>query len=239
MPFYTTLANHYSSIFPLTQSHTSLFNHVIPKKSKTGLDVGCATGILTKALSMQGLNMIGLDLSETMIDLAKTLENDQLKFMIGDMSKLSETFLPSSFDVITCLGNTLVHVPQNNVKDILKDFHTCLNHDGILMLQIVNYDMIFHEMKTKLPIIDNDEISFIRSYEFSIDSQQLNFKAELIDRVKQTHEIDNTTLYPLFYETLTSWISELFSISNVYGSWSMNPYEKHSSPSLIIVAQKK
>jgi glycine/sarcosine N-methyltransferase len=239
MSFYTTLTNHYSLIFPLTPAHSALFNHVIPKKMKTGLDVGCATGLLTQELSLQGLSMIGLDLSETMIDLAKLLENDQLKFMMGDMSKLSEVFSPSTFDVITCLGNTLVHETQTSVKDILKDFHTCLRSDGILILQIVNYDMIFNEMKSNLPIIDNDKISFIRSYEFSNDHQHIIFKAELIDKVTQTHDFDNTTLYPLFFDTLSSWISELFNISEIYGTWSMNPYEKHRSPSLILVAQKK
>jgi glycine/sarcosine N-methyltransferase len=239
MPFYTTLAHHYSSIFPLTSAHTSLFNHVIPKKLKTGLDVGCATGLLTEALSKQGLFMMGIDLSETMIELARPLENNQLKFMVGDMSKLLEMFSPSSFDVITCLGNTLVHVPQNTVKDIINDFHACLNPDGILILQIVNYDMIFNEKKTNLPMIDNDFITFIRSYEFPDNMHQLIFKAELIDKKTQTHEFDDTTLYPLFYDSLSSWISENFLIMHTYGSWMMNPYDKHSSPSLIIVAQKK
>jgi glycine/sarcosine N-methyltransferase len=239
MAFYTTLAKHYSTIFPLTQAHITLFKSIISESLKTGLDVGCGTGILTQELQKQGLNMVGIDLSDTMITYAKTLENDRLKFKVCDMTKLRESFEDASFDIITCLGNTLVHIPFEDVEAVLNDFHQLLCDKGTLILQIVNYDMIFNEQKTSLPILENDELVFKRFYEFFDDSNQLKFKAELIDKKQVTHEYDETTLYPLFHSQLTMLLNECFDIQYTLGSWLMNPYDKEHSPSLIIVAIKK
>lgn len=239
MAFYTTLANHYSTIFPLTQAHVTLFKSIISESMKTGLDVGCGTGILTQELQKQGLNMLGIDLSDTMIKYAKTLENEHLEFKVCDMTKLKESFEEASFDVITCLGNTLVHIPFEEVQDVMKDFHGLLSDDGLLLLQIVNYDMIFTQYKTSLPIIENDELVFKRFYEFFEDSTQLKFKAELIDKNQNTHEFDETILYPLFHSQLVSMLNPFFEIHYTYGTWLLAPYERENSPSLIIVAKKK
>jgi len=240
MSFYTTLSTHYAFIFPLSASHKALFNHVLTSSFKTGLDIGCATGLITEYMYKRGISMIGFDLSETMIDIAKEKENKQLQFLVGDMTQLNNLFPVQTFDVITCLGNTLVHVKQDDVNNIINHVASLLNKNGMFVIQIVNYDRILKYKPSSLPLIKNDDIVFNRTYEYpSSHDDLILFKAQIQDLHNDLTYSDETYLYPLRYFELKELLVKDFEIIEKYGSWSMDPYDEDLSPSLIIVAQKK
>ena len=240
MSFYNKLANHYSIIFPLSKNHLSLFDSVISKESKTGLDIGCATGVLTKALQEFIPNMIGIDLSETMIDVAREIYRDEIEFKVLDMTRIASEFKPESFDVVSCLGNTLVHVNHERVKKLFKDVHLCLNHGGQFIIQIVNYDLILKEKQPSLPSIINENIEFHREYVYNHDDSIIVFNATLVDLNSGESFNDGTVLYPLTYSQISECLEETeFMITQKFGAWNMNSYNPNSSPSLIIVAKKK
>lgn len=239
MPFYTTLAKYYSAIFPVTQAHEATFKHLIHDTMTCGLDVGCATGQHTRALMHLGLSMTGIDISEVMIAQAQQFSSKNLIFKVLDMTQLHQAFPPQSFDVITCLGNTLVHIPQAQVEQVIDDFYTLLKPHGLLVLQIVNYDMIFNHHQQKLPCIETEDFIFNREYVFTQDACTLKFQATLIDKHTDEHFSEETVLYPLFIEQLTSMLQASFHIRQLFGSWQMSPYNQYHSPSLIIAAVKK
>lgn len=240
MSFYNTLANHYSNIFPLSKYHLSLFDSVISKESKTGLDLGCATGVLTYALKQFIPKMTGIDLSETMIKVANENNQDDIEFKVMDMTTITSEFKPHSFDVITCLGNTLVHVNHERVKKLFNDIHICLSHDGQFIIQVVNYDLILREKQTSLPSIINQTIEFHRKYVYSNNDSTIVFNATLVDLHSGKSFKDETILYPLTHSQISELLEETgFKITHEYGAWNMNPYNPNSSPSIIIVAKKK
>lgn len=81
--------------------------------NKRIVDVGCGGGILTEGLASQGADVLGIDLSEELIDIA---DLHSLESGIGaQYRKISAEALaeqePESFDHVTCM-EMLEHVPK-------------------------------------------------------------------------------------------------------------------------------
>ena len=77
------------------------------------LDVGCGGGILSEALAKEGAQVMGLDLSDTAIQVAKQHARQQ-KLEIDYRYESVEQIVrehPGSFDVVTCM-EMLEHVPE-------------------------------------------------------------------------------------------------------------------------------
>lgn len=81
---------------------------------KSVLDVGCGGGILAEAMVHRGANVLGIDMGEPQLNVAKLhaletkLENiDYKKIPVEELAELK----PGQFDVITCM-EMLEHVPD-------------------------------------------------------------------------------------------------------------------------------
>ncbi|NOR80052.1 MAG: bifunctional 2-polyprenyl-6-hydroxyphenol methylase/3-demethylubiquinol 3-O-methyltransferase UbiG [Methyloprofundus sp.] len=85
----------------------------ISLQDKRLVDVGCGGGILTEGLAKKGANMLGIDLSEELIDIADLhgLESG----VSANYKKISAEALaeaePASFDHVVCM-EMLEHVPD-------------------------------------------------------------------------------------------------------------------------------
>ncbi len=85
----------------------------IDLKNQTMVDVGCGGGILTEGLAKKGANMLGIDLSEDLLDIADLhgLESGvNAKYQKISAETLAETE-PESFDHVVCM-EMLEHVPD-------------------------------------------------------------------------------------------------------------------------------
>jgi 2-polyprenyl-3-methyl-5-hydroxy-6-metoxy-1,4-benzoquinol methylase len=106
----------------------------IPKNCNCILDVGCGTGELTKKLAPFSKEIIGIDVSENMINEAKKRNGDEkIKYIKISVEKyLEET--EKQFDVIISIA-ALHHM---NEEEILKIMKNKLTKDGkILILDLV------------------------------------------------------------------------------------------------------
>ena len=196
MQFYKTIADYYDYIFPLKQPQLNFLNKLCSIYDiKTMLDIGCATGAMAAFMSDFIDEVSAFDLDESMINIAgKTHSGIKVKYQVGDMLCLDDLYEDSFFDMITCFGNTLVHLKPSDMQFLLHQIKKHLN--GIFVLQILNYDYIFNEKIRKLPVIDNDKITFKRYYDLK-NPDKIGFKTILY--IKQTdRRIENTiTLYPI------------------------------------------
>lgn len=93
------------------------------------LDVGCGTGRSTKYFSDKGYNVIGLDLSKKMIEIAKK-SYPNIDFRLGDMRNIN---LSKKFEGIAFMYS-LFHVEKNDALNILKNVKNFLNPKGILFI---------------------------------------------------------------------------------------------------------
>lgn len=77
------------------------------------LDVGCGGGILSEALARHGAQVIGIDLSQQAIEVARQHAKEQglaIEYRYQSAEAMADE-MPEQFDVVTCL-EMLEHVPQ-------------------------------------------------------------------------------------------------------------------------------
>lgn len=92
------------------------------------LEVGCGAGQFSKYLMSKGFSVLGVDLSESMLELArKKVPGGDFRSM--DMRNL--TFDDGQFDGIIA-PYSLIHIPENAVVSTLKGFTRVLSAHGVL-----------------------------------------------------------------------------------------------------------
>jgi ubiquinone/menaquinone biosynthesis C-methylase UbiE len=111
-----------------------LFLEHIPKKSDV-LDVGCGPGHHALYLSKRNHNVIGIDLSKAILDIA-TKKVNSVKFQSMDIQHLE--FPRNTFDGIWSAGST-IHIPREELIDLLFGYKRVMKKTGILGLNLQVY----------------------------------------------------------------------------------------------------
>lgn len=239
MDFYSVLSRYYDEVFPLSEECSGF----VQKNMNSGgslLDAGCGTGELVLRLQKEGIQAYGFDLDEGMILSAASAAADaglpgNDLFRITNLSEMKNQYEDKSQDVLSCLGNTLIHIPFNEQFQFLQDTAKVLKPGGLLILQILNYNNILHE-GMKFPLIETENCIFRRTYEARELEGELNFVTELI--IKKSGETYTNSIihYPLLPETLMAALSMSgYSSWETFGSYDGSPAGEGKLP-LIITA---
>lgn len=93
------------------------------KENSDLLDIGCGTGKHANLLVNMGYKVNGIDISETMIEVAKYNYGEKINFSLGDIRNFN---LNKTFDVITSLFHVMSYQVHN--EDIDASFSTVYNH---------------------------------------------------------------------------------------------------------------
>lgn len=94
------------------------------------VDVGCGPGHVTAHLHDLGVDVLGVDLSPGMIDVART-DHPGLRFEVASMTDLR---LPSEPVAGLLAWQSLIHIPDDFVAPVLGHFHRALRPGGVLQL---------------------------------------------------------------------------------------------------------
>jgi ubiquinone/menaquinone biosynthesis C-methylase UbiE len=104
---------------------------LLPKKAKI-LDLGCGPGRDTAIFAQKGFEVMGVDLSEKMIELARTrVKNATFKVM--DATKLE--FGAETFDCVWA-NAIFLHIPKSEIKQALTETFRVLKKGGILYVAV-------------------------------------------------------------------------------------------------------
>lgn len=119
------------------------------------LDVGCGGGTKSKYLMSKGLKVVGIDISEGMIEIAKK-EVPEGKFMVMDLLEVSS--LEERFDGIF-MQAVLLHIPKKDAQIILEKIVGKLKHSGYLYIAV----------KEKLPNGIDEEVKIDNDYGYDYE----------------------------------------------------------------------
>lgn len=240
--FYTSIAKYYQHIFPANSEQVRFLSAVLPYNGAKVLDVGCAAGDLSFALSRFGFPIWAFDFDAEMVQIAQNAKSEETMFPVFemlDMRLIGDHYPEAFFDTVICFGNTLVHLLNDD--DILKFIQAAykvLSPEGKLTIQILNYQYIIDNQIKSLPLIDNDHIAFERRYEYENGIDLIDFNTKLT--IKSTgQEITNSVkLYAIRQNKLQELLQKAgFGSFEFFGNFKSDPLTNNSLP-LIVTCQK-
>jgi len=237
MDFYRALSVYYDEIFPLKGPQKKFLHDYIQQESLTSvLDIGCGTGTFALETSQTGVRVLGVDLSDEMVQISKGKAQaigSAATFSIADMRDLSG--IKEEFEGVFCLGNTLAHVSgEIELKQVLAQFGEKGTH---LLLQTVNYDRILAKQVKELPIIKTEHLTFYRHYTYRADGL-LDFamKIELLDTREVVSGIN--LLFPIKCDSLKKALLETgWEVSGLWGNFDKDAWTEES-PATVLAAKR-
>ncbi|HOY50171.1 MAG: class I SAM-dependent methyltransferase [Prolixibacteraceae bacterium] len=239
--FYGSIAGYYPVIFPQNQAQLDcIAGAAEPLEGKTILDVGCGTGELAAGLAEQGALVTGIDLNDALLNQARTnRSHERILYRKANMLHIARLFGRNKFDLVVCLGNTLVHLLNPmQMRDFFSSVRAVLKPGGRLILQMLDYDYIFREKITSLPLIDREEVTFERMYEFLPGSREIAFLTRLT--VKSTGEVieNKTDLLGIGREDLVQ-LMDIAGLQEIelFGDFDKRPYTGDHLP-LVVFSRK-
>jgi SAM-dependent methyltransferase len=128
-------------------------------KPKSVLEVGCGTGNYTKILSSRGYKVTGLDISESMLSVAK--RKCDCDFVLGDVCDVS---LNKKFDACIALFAVLGYIVENaKIAQALCNIRSHLKSNGLFVFDVWNGLAVMHTLpEERVKEIENGEVKIVR-----------------------------------------------------------------------------
>ncbi|MFF4910840.1 class I SAM-dependent methyltransferase [Streptomyces sp. NPDC001260] len=134
--FYDAIAEDYAAMFegylvstPLDRAILGAYAELVGGEG-TVADLGCGPGRVTAHLASLGLRVFGLDLSESMLAIARR-ENPGLRFEQGSMLDLD---IPDASLAGVVSWYSTIHTPADRLPDVFAEFHRVLAPGGHLLV---------------------------------------------------------------------------------------------------------
>ncbi len=215
------------------------------------LDVGCATGHHAAHFASLGFEVVGADPSAELLRLARERFGavPGLSFVQAGLGELRAA-VEGTFDIVTCVGNTLPHVPDDAaLRAALADVAAVLRPGGRLVIQQLNYDRILADRQRFLGLgsrTEGDrETLFFRFYDFPSHSSDgtLTFNIATFERAsggQWQYRVDATTLLPITSRQIAAGLSAVgLEPEETLGGMAGEPFDPAVSNDLVVVAKRR
>jgi|LGVF01.1.fsa_nt_gb 2-polyprenyl-3-methyl-5-hydroxy-6-metoxy-1,4-benzoquinol methylase len=235
MKFYSEINEYYDFVFKTNQAQVDFVNS-FAKENSSILEIGCGTGSLALKLASKTREIEAIDFDVKMVEKAKEKNNpNSINFQQMDMLDIQTEFSEKKFNVVSCFGNTLVHLTSlNSIKDFCNAAFNVLDKKGSLLIQTVNYDKILDENISSLPLIDNEEVKFERRYNFNTNTGLIEFSTSLFSKSTKEEINNSIDLFPLRKSELEAILKDIgFNEIEFYGNFKKTEWSKESMPTIV------
>lgn len=209
----------------------NLCNFLAIKPNSSLLDLACGKGRHSITLNELGHKVLGVDLSQNSISVAKQHERRGLHFEVHDMRKI----IPGlSFDVIFNLFTSFGYFDSSvENKKVIFSVANMLYEKGIFVIDFLNADKVVANLVS-------EEEKMIDGIQFLIkrivEGEHIYKKITVIDKNETKNYVERVQLLRLGdFEKL---LSPEFKILHTFGNFDLQKFDATSSDRLIIIAEK-
>lgn len=215
------------------------------------LELGCGTGRVLLALAEAGFDVVGLDVSSAMIEIALAKAqalgvNDRVRLVQGDMRQFE---LECRFGLIYSAINSFMHLEtQADQLAALRCCHRHLLPDGLLVLDLFPphvEDLANDDGRLIVQGTWQDPTSgatVIKQYTRQVDLAEQTIHVQFFyDEVFPDRTL-RRTIAPFTMRYLGRYEAELllekagFALEAIYGSWEMDPFVSESERMILVAS---
>lgn len=127
----------------------------------TGIDIGCGNGYFTRALNKAGYSVSGIDISPTMLTVARqkaAKEGVRCEFLLGDITKLK---VCGKVNFALAVNDCINYVPPSKLSAAFRRVYSSLTGDGVFFFDISSENKIRNIIADNLFGEDGEDISYL------------------------------------------------------------------------------
>ena len=141
-------------------------------KPELVLDLACGTGNITLPMAQRGYDMIGLDMSVEMLNIARDKayeDNREILFLCQDMCEME---LFGTVDAIVCALDGVNYITDyENLKQLFRLVQNYLNPGGVFIFDINSVHKLKNILGNNTFVNDEQGIFYVWQSEFSEETQ--------------------------------------------------------------------
>lgn len=157
MEIIQNILEYYDELYPISESQKTFYKELIKKYSNPAklLRIGCGTGYFEHLLAREGNDVTGIETSKEVLHSANLRRRNQLmSIRFFQMAPIDmNRFLGKGFyNIISCLESRIAFIHDRTLmRKFFFDCKELLKKDGVVVLQLVNFDKFNTVPMVKLP----------------------------------------------------------------------------------------
>ncbi len=250
------LAEYFDSVIPWEKRlrrEMPLLEELARNAGSRVLVPACGTGGHVVALAERGFQVLGFDLDEGVLEIARRkidasrariqVGDGEARVMLLDMEKAHELGPP--YDAAFCLGNALPGLSEpGQLLRALRGVVGALRPGGIFLTQNLNYDRRWQEKAQWFPVLSGataeEEVLLVKFADY--EPSFINFHGMFLARPKQgawQSQVRTSRQIPLFRERLAGLLREAgLDDLRFWGDFAKSPFEEAQSNDLLVLGAK-
>ena len=133
------------------------------------LDLGCGTGSITNILAKRGYDMIGVDISPDMLNVAREKATEEGLDVLYLCQDIREFELYGTVDAIICTLDVLNYITDpDDLKQVFRLVRNYLNPDGIFIFDINTEHKLKNTLGNNTFITDEEGVFYSWENEYSL-----------------------------------------------------------------------
>ncbi len=165
-------------------------------------ELGCGTGSMTRRLKEKGFDMIGVDMSPEMLEIAMYEHMEEAQGILFLNQDMREFELYGTVDAIVSVCDSMNYLTDE--KDILKVLKLCNNYleaGGVFIFDMKTDYTFSHEMGNRVIVDNREDATLIWENHYDAGKKQNEYDITIFNRLPAEDEDDVEEFFERVQET--------------------------------------